>query len=993
MKRSLLVFGAVIALVACGLVLAPLLVPQQKLKAQIAESFETATGWRLRLDGRTSVDLFPTLAIEVESLGVAGIARADGIEFAQIERARFELNSLKFLTGGNIVENIELFNPKWTLEFDQSGSASWQPHLAKGSDEDGASQFAASIAGRVAEFMQQLDLDSVKIHGGVISYSEPKQEAPLMVSEIALLLNLEDGGDGLTAEGGFTHYNQRFELGGRIGSVQALSEARATSVEAHVSGPAEEKLSFEGQLAFGERPVGSLNVVLNLPALAKSAAEYDPNLPESVGAGELVTQLQFRQRGVRTKDLSITTGAVALGGDVALNYLEDGYELKGQVSGQSLDFEQLLRLAGLDFTSSGFANIDVSFYGVGQSYDELIAALEMDGGAILRKGRISGIQMPELLAVDAREESIDDMDLSLAFTGINKPLELKGTARWHGEQVYLQGGMRSDANVDLSFSSEMFSGSLTGPYSLSEGFNGLVAFQTDDFNSFARWYGRPLPRYMRGNKLRVVGQFTPDADGLAFKNTSFELDETKLSGSGRLDMGDLPKLSGSLTVAGASFDEMFSRSDRKNENGEGAYDFSVLRNFDLDLGLSIKNLSLGALKGQDAELKATLENGRLALDVTRVGLFRGEGAGKLLLNGATVKPGIDAEFSLKGVDAAPFLASLGDMPRVDGNLYAEMDVKTSGQTPTDMWVNMAGALSFQLGNGLLYELDVDQLVAAVGNTQITGWPFSASDSTAFSSWGADVAFDKGTAEFRGLTLQSENALVEGRGSINMKDGEVLWYLQPSMLDNSKANDGSASPQQSAELAPLKIRGSIGLPSIERVKKQEYASASFGNEQKMQRVAEKLAADLEGSQTVEAAKRLRASAADTSLSAGEQLTSTSAPAILAGPAKSTDQQTTASIDGEDLPLLVEGAAPNPESSKTLMPVAKPEGVAVAAVEPKARRKSKLTGAPKRDLKRRDVVPRGPGNVDVQAVADGTADTDATLTSLEEAFGMPAGYLTD
>ena len=994
MKRSLLIFGALAALVVCGLVLAPLLVPQQQLKAQIAETFETATGWKLRLDGRTSVDLFPTLAIEVDNVGVAGAARADGIEFARVEKARFELNTLRLLTGGNIIRNIELIEPNWTLEIDQAGASSWQPLFSNGEDGE-APMVAANIAGRVASFMDQLDLDTLSIERGQISYSEPEPKAPLVFSNIDLALNFESGSDALTAEGAFALGNERYAVGGRVGSVTALQNAQATSVEAHVVGPAQEKIGFEGQLAFGARPVGRLQVTADMPDLAAFAAQHAVKFPEGIGSGALTSEVQFRKRGIRTKGLSITSGSVAFGGDIALNYLEDGYELKGQVTGQSLDFEQLLRLAGLDAAASGFANVDASFYGVGQSYEELVATLEVEGGALLRKGRIANIHLPEMLAVEGREEALDDMDLTMVFSGLSNPLELKGTARWQGEPIVLQGGLRSDANVDLAFSSEMFSGSLTGPYSLSDGFDGIFAFQTDDFNNLARWYGRPLPRYLRGDKLELAGRFEADADGVAFENAQFTLDDTSLTGSGRLDTGEIPKLSGELQIKQASFDKMFSRSDAKNEKGEVAYDFSVLRSFDLDLALSIEDLSLGALRGQNAELKAALSEGRLALDVARVGLYQGEGAGKLLLNGATIKPGISAEFSLKGVDAAPFLASLGDMPRVDGNLYAEMDVNTSGNTPSDFWVNMGGALSFQLGNGMLHELDVDRLVASVGNEGISGWPFTEADRTEFSSWGADVVFDRGTAEFQALTLQSKTALVEGRGAINIKDGEVLWYLQPSLLDQSKVGGEGTETAQSGGMAPLKIRGSINLPSFEAVDNQEYATASFGDVKLTQKLSEKLAADLETAKTVEEVQRLRAAAAKDGQVNAPEPTETVAEElpVVAQPSDENASVTTASVAEDDLPPLTDEVAANVDGAKVLVPVAKPEDVPAPAVVASTPKISAKSGAPKRDLKRRDVVPRGPGNVNVQAVADGTADTDATLSSLEEAFGMPPGFLTD
>lgn len=238
-------------------------------------------------------------------------------------------------------------------------------------------------------------------------------------------------------------------------------------------------------------------------------------------------------------------------------------------------------------------------------------------------------------------------------------------------------------------------------------------------------------------------------------------------------------------------------------------------------------------------------------------------------------------------------------------------MNTSGNTPSDFWVNMGGALSFQLGNGMLHELDVDRLVASVGSEGISGWPFTDTDRTEFSSWGADVVFDRGTAEFQALTLQSKTALVEGRGAINIKDGNVLWYLQPSLLDQSKVGSEGTETAQSADMAPLKVRGSINLPSIETVDNQEYATASFGDVKKTQKLSDKLAEDLETAKTVEEVQRLRTVAAkDGQVNAPEPSeTVVLELPVATQPSDEDASVTAASVAEEDLPPLTDDVAAN------------------------------------------------------------------------------------
>ncbi|MTI16872.1 AsmA family protein [Rhodobacteraceae bacterium RKSG542] len=984
MKRVLVVGGALLVVGAGVIVASPSLVPQQMLRESIAEGFFETTGWRLRLDGRSDVSVLPNLTLQIDNVGIAGASAADGFEFARAERVDLHIGWLGVIAVSPEILSATIIKPRVDLEFDRSGQASWRPvqgagylKAAVGADEQPKAVGPFATLG----YLQDLAIEKVSIVDGEVNYRDGETEGPVTVGGInASLLNAGSGG-ALTLDGNLVYENVWLGFDGRIGSTKSLAEGLQTAVDVTLNAGDSGPVNFKGQLAFGSHPVGSLQVSSDVPEFSKfMAAVGRPNMSD-VGPLNIEGGIRLRDNGIQTKGMRLEIGSLAVSGRAQLSYLEDGLELKGDVSGGSLPFATLLNLAGVAKPSSGVTELDVSFYGLGRSLSDIYEGLELEGQAAIKNGRIAGLTLPELVAVSGRDEAIEDIDLKLDFSRTDAPVALSGKARWQGEPVDFNGTLSENSILDIKAGSKRFLAGYEGSLRMDEeALPGRFSFSTDALDRFANWYGKDLPDYLSGQRFQVSGSFTEKDRTLEATDLLLTLDGLRVSGDGSVTSGEKPLVRGSFDVSEVVLDRVMTRFKPSTVGGERVYDLSALRSLDVDVDLLIRRFKAGDLRATNAQLTAFSEEGRLTIDLANAEVYGGQSEGRILLNGATVEPSLSADLSLAKIDSSPFLASVSDLPQIDGQLNAIMNVSSTGKGLDEIWSNLNGAMSFRMSEGTLYDLDLDGLVRSVEGQTIEGWPLSDGAKTAFSTWGADVVFADGRAQFEALTLQSDSSLIEGRGDIDLSDGRVNWQLMPSFFDQASNGEAGAATTFAAAEVPLWVHGDFDKPSFSQTAEAPLKTASLpaglvpSNEDITQRLAERLA--IRQLTRAEVKPEVEPQALDLPV---REVTESS-----------PEVETVLDIDG------VAVAAKSEELD--MVPPQKPIGVAAPVSAPAAGAADgtiSVAGTKAVKGEQRTVVSNSGGangDINVQDVAAGTADDDAILKSIEEAWGVTPGYLT-
>ncbi|MDD7911771.1 AsmA family protein [Pseudovibrio exalbescens] len=954
MKPIVPVLGIAAVLLGGGVVVAPQFVPQDAIKTLVKEQLAKATGWQVRLDGRTTVGVFPAPVLQVENVGIAGVAAADGVEFAQVGRVDFGIGWLGLFTGSPSINSIELNDADLFLEVSRGGTRSWQPHAALLKSTPEASAWASAISR-----LQQAGISQFVVNGGRLDYRDQGRDLRFELTNLQFSGGVSGGSAALEIKGSANHDNTPYSLSAHLGSLPGFLSGTATSVSAELKSGEALSVNAAGQLAYKDAPVGSLKVTGAGNSLSQAAGLLGFDVAEGLESYSIDTQVQFSSTGVRTRGLKGAVNGLDLTGEAQATYLEDGIELKGSLNGDAVPFETILRLAGIEQPGSGVAEVDLSYLAVGHDIAQLQDRMELLGTAQVRNGRISEIALPSMLSVDGQHEALDDIDLDIQFSGLNAPTLITGSARWRGEPLAIEGEVGNGGFADLKFAAERFTGGLSGSLEDIRRAEGRISFATEDLPEFTRWYGKRLPDYLRGDRLRVSGHFASEGDSLNYRDVELFLDDLRVEGGGRIEQGERPKLTGRYALSELQLDHLLTRDGSLAVGGaERPYDFSVLRNVDVDLSLAFDRFSAGDLRGQQGVLRATSEAGRVDVELNKLQLYGGDVTGMLLLNGATVEPQFTADLTVSNVNAAPFFAAVSDLPRVDGALNAVMSIASEGEALEKLWKNMDGAVSFQLGSGVLYDLDLNSMIASLSAEPVRGWPLTEGSQTSFRTWGADVMFGQGRAQFQGLTFMSDAALIEGSGEVNLSDGRVDWDLQPSLLEGAEQASSSEDDHPHVAVAGTLMRPSfaIGTPG------EAAAAANLApvNERVKNTVAAKLRARLA---LQEKAKQL---------------------APVAEPAEPV---ATASV-----PNGIDGAVITRDGP--VVPLQKPQ-TDVGALQPET---SADTAAPNAATASDELnaAPREPGSapetISVEGIASGEADAEDALSTLEEGFGLPAGFLT-
>ncbi len=944
------------ALVIGALVMAPSLVPQEKWTAAFAKNFFKQTGWALRLDGRSTFKLLPSPVLEVENVGIAGASATNGLEFAQSERMVLGLGWLSILQAEPGIDYVILEKPRFDLQVDEDGTRSWAPSVSTGEETSGTS--SGFNLTQLFTPLQTAGAVELRVVQGELSYQNKKTKADVSLTNLdALLLSAGHGGD-LTLEGQVTSQDIPYRFEGRLGSLAAFFEKRPSSVDLAVSVANEAEAAAQGQVTWAGAPLGNLalSVEVSKPEafFTRIGHPVSPELEPVAVTG----RASLQEKGLELRDVRLQAGELMLEGTANWERGDKQNQLTAKVNGASIPFQTLLQMLGAQNLAAGEGEVSLTLSAQGQSLEALARDLNIEGTARVKDAKLEQIKLPDALARKDDGETLEALGLDVTFSGDGSSAVVTGEANWRGEPLELSGTVTDGFVVSLKAANPRFSAG----YSTGEQSGYTLSFETEQFVKFAKWYGLELPEVLQDNKLSASGTFSQQDEELQVKELSVFLGDTRLEGDIHVTQEATPLLKGELAMSGLSVDGTFLNG--QGEDGQNSTGIPLdLSHLNIDLNLDLQDLRIGDLAVDSATLYAHSKDERLYWDFKQASLYGGAASGRIVTHLEQGMPALEADISLRSVNADPFLASISNLPRVEGTLNAVVDVASKGDTQARLWGNAEGALSFRLDNGRLHSLDLDQMARTLKVSAIKGWPLSDGASTPFVTWGAEVTFTQGKAQFNGLSLQSNQSLIEGRGAIDLKDGTVDWKLVPSFIEKTNLPIDSDKVQFGPQETPVQVAGGLSLPDFSVGEKtgEDTASLSSSRSKAGKEVSKRLAEQLSAQKL---ARKLKTQ-----------------------PVDANDGETqTASIRAK-VSNAAESVAVAETSLPPMVPKNKPEGMATISAAP-----LNIVQARKSLLQRQRDAEFSSGEIDIDDVISGKADDASVLESIEKGWGMNPGDLS-
>ncbi len=225
MRFSLIGLAVIAVIGATVAFIGPLFISTNDVRDRLFAQVETATGYRLRVDGPVHLSMFPSLDLVAEDVGVAQSSSGKASEIATAKKLRFSL-ALRALLGGKIkITEVTLIDPVITVPQAQAP--------AKPADD-------ASGAGgsSVSASLQNLSLDRLVIENGTVILPPSGGTPGKQIGALMLQASLPSIADPLEFDAKAVLDGQRLHVAGSISRLGQFLDGTATPVSVSIEAPA-----------------------------------------------------------------------------------------------------------------------------------------------------------------------------------------------------------------------------------------------------------------------------------------------------------------------------------------------------------------------------------------------------------------------------------------------------------------------------------------------------------------------------------------------------------------------------------------------------------------------------------------------------------------------------------------------------------------------------------------------------------------------------------
>ncbi len=619
MKRLLIGFAVLVAILIAGLVIGPSFFSWNDHKAEIIAAFHDATGLQLAINGDISLRIIPTPALSVRDIGLAGGGGTGAPDILTLKALEVRVALAPLISGEIQVTSVRLIQPHLMLEVAAGGRANWQfetPVTGSTTGTDKSGGDGASAPGL------NLSLEKLAIEGATVIYRDHRDGTEERLENI----NLDGSAASLRGPYRFTgdatvravraarDIPISFDL-----SVDALAEKKPLGIRLSLKLAGDTAAAvFSGHLRdldTAPRLTGQLDLT------AKSATAVHKTLLRKGDAPALLdqpvrlkTSVDLSAKAATLNDIDLAFGPMQGGGAMSATFGETPtYDLALAIS--RLDLDRLLEdvgaadgmleansnrakdAGGNDPAGLSIPPIPANFAG------SVVITVE---GLRYRGGVVSQVQLDA-----SAENGILRLDRLSALLPGGSDLRLSGDAKSDGGVPHFQG------NVELA----------------SNNLRGLLNWL--DANPVS------IPAGRLANMV-LTTDFSLNPQQARITNLNLRLDSTTIEGAATILLQSRPSFGLALNVdrinldgylpvsAGAPKISGITVPESKNSAAGKSNPLAFLESFDSNIVLNVGELAYNAapIKGLSAEL--------------------GLAAGKLTVRKAVVRNLAGANLSLSG---------------------------------------------------------------------------------------------------------------------------------------------------------------------------------------------------------------------------------------------------------------------------------------------------------------------------------------------------------
>jgi AsmA protein len=378
-------------------------------------------------------------------------------------------------------------------------------------------------------------------------------------------------------------------------------------------------------------------------------------------------------------------------------------------------------------------------------------------------------------------ETLDDIDLSLAWPSISRSFAATGQFDWRGERV--------DGSVSASDFVAALSGDRSGlkariasaPLKLA--FDGSVADRTSMMMEGTLTVDSPSLR----NALRWTGQAPPGSGGfgrfalkaranvvgasIALTNVNVELDGNVAEGVMTYANNGRQTLQATLAADALDFTPYISTfrllAGGARDWNRQLFDLNSLSTTDLDMRLSAARVTVGPSRLGRTALGANLRGGTLALSVAEAQVYGGIAKGSFGIARSEAVADVKAELQFTDVDLQACAGELFGINKLSGRGNLNVSLMASGSSPFGLVQSLDGTAMLTGHDGAINGFNIEQLLKRLERRPLSGAGNFRSGSTPYDNLTVAVKFSDGIATVDDIRVEGPAARLTLAGTASV----------------------------------------------------------------------------------------------------------------------------------------------------------------------------------------------------------------------------------
>jgi AsmA protein len=331
-------------------------------------------------------------------------------------------------------------------------------------------------------------------------------------------------------------------------------------------------------------------------------------------------------------------------------------------------------------------------------------------------------------------ETVEGIDLSLAWPSISRSFAATGQFNWRGERI--------DGSISVSDFIAALSGERSGlkariagaPLKLA--FDGAVANRTSlmmegtltadsaSLRNALTWVGQgPLGaggfgRFAMKARANVVGA------SIALTNVNIELDGNVAEGVMTYSNNGRQTLQATLAAGALDFTPYVSTvrllASGAHDWNRQLFDLHSLSTTDLDMRLSAARITVGSSTLGRTALGANLRGGALALSVGEAQMYGGIVKGQLGIAHSEAVADVKAQFQFNDVDLQACASDMFGVSRLTGRGNLSIALEASGSSPFGLAQSLDGTATLTGHDGAIGGFNAEGLLRRLGRGSLSG---------------------------------------------------------------------------------------------------------------------------------------------------------------------------------------------------------------------------------------------------------------------------------